>query len=162
MGLKLRQAKLLNGMLFSSEGWQGLGKDDLKCLGKVDEALLRALLLCHPKTPLEFLYLETGSVKISDIVSSRRLNYLQTLLARDEEELTNRVLRGQEIQPTPGDYILLVKDDCAKIEMDYDEHFILSSGSEYFFFFLILISSMEQFITESNLRYYTDTHVPCT
>ena len=131
MGLKLRQAKLLNGMLFSSEGWQGLGKDDLKCLEKVDEALLRALLQCHPKTPLEFLYLETGSVKISDIVSSRRLNYLQTLLARDEEELTNRVIRGQEIQPTPGDYILLVKDDCAKIEMDYDEHFILSSGSEY-------------------------------
>ena len=31
-----------------------------------------------------------------------------------------------------------------------------------FFLFFILISSMEQFITGSNLGYFTDTHVPCT
>ena len=42
MGLKLRQAKLINGMLYSSEGWHGLHSDDVKKLEKVDESLLRA------------------------------------------------------------------------------------------------------------------------
>ena len=131
MGLKLRQAKLINGMLYSSEGWHGVKSDDVKILEKVDEALLRALLQCHPKVPLEFLYLETGSLKISQILSSRRLMYLQTLLKRDDEELTKRILREQQSNPTPGDFVLLIKDDCDRIGMLYDENFILSRGSGY-------------------------------
>ena len=51
--------KLMNGILFSCEGWQGLGKDDLRVLEKVDESLHRALLQSQPKIPLEFVYLET-------------------------------------------------------------------------------------------------------
>ena len=131
MGLKLRQAKLINGILFSSEGWQGLGKDDLKVLEKVDESLLRALLQSHPKTPLEFLYLETGAVKISHIVSCRRLIYLQTLLLREDEELTKRILREQERNPSPGDYSVLVKNDCDKLGMVYDENFVITKRDEY-------------------------------
>ena len=131
MGLKLRQAKLINGMLYSSEGWHGLNSDDVKILERVDESLLRALLQCHPKVPLEFLYLETGSIKISQIISSRRLIYLQTLLKRDDEELTKRILREQQKNPCPGDFALLIKDDCKKIDKLYDENFILASGSGY-------------------------------
>ena len=111
MWLKLRQAKVINGIFFSSEGWQGLGKDDLKVLEKVDESLLRALLQSHPMTPREFLYLETGAVKISHIFSCRRLIYLQKLLLREDEELTKRILREQERNPSPGDYSLLLKND---------------------------------------------------
>ena len=43
MGLQLRQAMLINGLLFNSEGWQGLFNDEIKALEKVDEHLLRAL-----------------------------------------------------------------------------------------------------------------------
>ena len=103
MGLKLRQAKLINGILFSSEGWQGLGKDDLKVLEKVDESLLRALLQSHPKTPLEFLHLETGAVKISHIVSCRRLIYLQTLLLLEKmKNLPNEYYVSKKKTPAQG------------------------------------------------------------
>ena len=71
IGLKLRQAMFLNGVLFNSEAWHAVTNDDLKPLEKVDESLLRALLQNHPKAPLEFLYLKTGSIKISNIISSR-------------------------------------------------------------------------------------------
>ena len=131
MGLKLRQAKLINGILFSSEEWHGLCDDDKKMLEKVDEFLLRALLQAHPKIPLEFLYLETGAVRIKHIISSRRLMYLQTLLKRDDEELTKRILREQENNPCAGDYSMLVKDDFAKLEMVYDENYIISSGTRF-------------------------------
>ena len=40
-GLSLRQAMLLNGILFNSEAWQGPETKDILVLEKVDEALLR-------------------------------------------------------------------------------------------------------------------------
>ena len=61
MGLKLRQAMLVNGILFNSEGWHGVTEEDIRTLEKVDEALLRFMLQCHAKAPLVFLYLEKES-----------------------------------------------------------------------------------------------------
>ena len=82
IGLKLRQAKFINGILFNSEGWHGITDDDVRVLEKVDEALIRALIKGHAKVPIEFLYMETGCVPIRHILSSRRMLSLQTLLLR--------------------------------------------------------------------------------
>ena len=54
--------------------------------------------------------------------------YLQTLLLRDDEEVTKRVLREQQHHPSPGDFSLLIKDDCRKMDMMYDENNIISAG----------------------------------
>ena len=70
-------------------------------LEEVDEFILRALL-----------YLEA---RIKHLISSMRLMYLQTLLKRDDEELTKRILQKQENNPCAGDYSILVKDDFAKL-----------------------------------------------
>ena len=59
-GLQLRQAMLINGMLFNSEAWHSVTKDDINSLEKVDEALLRGILKAHSKIPIEALYLESG------------------------------------------------------------------------------------------------------
>ena len=55
---------LINGLLYNSEAWHSVSKDDIKQLEKIDEVLLRSLLGSHQKTPLEFFYLETGSLPI--------------------------------------------------------------------------------------------------
>ena len=127
IGLKLRQAMFLNGVLYNSEAWHAVTNDDLKPLEKVDESLLRALLQNHPKAPLEFLYMETGSMKISNIISSRRMMYLKTILGRDDEELTKRIFREQQRNPTPGDFAELVKADFTKNNIEYKEDFITAA-----------------------------------
>ena len=132
MGLKLRQAMLINGMLFNTEAWHAVTKEDTEALEKVDESLLRSLLRNHPKCPLEFLYLETGSISIGHTVSSRRIMYLRTILKRDDEELTKRVFREQERNTTPGDFVELVKADLAKYNIDYNEEFIKASKEDDF------------------------------
>ena len=63
-GLLLRQAMLVIGTLYNSEAWHNISTKDMIVMEKVDEALLRGLLLAHSKTPLEALYLETNSVPI--------------------------------------------------------------------------------------------------
>ena len=102
MGLKLRQAMLINGILFNSEVWHGVTAEHVKALEKVDEHLLRSLLHFHSKTPLEFLFLETGSVPIRYTISSRRMIYLQTILRRDDEEITKRIFIEQKKNHCPG------------------------------------------------------------
>ena len=43
IGLKLRQAMLINGLLFISEAWHDVNEAEMKSLESVDEHLLRSL-----------------------------------------------------------------------------------------------------------------------
>ena len=113
--LSLRQAMLLNGILYNSEAWQGVETKDIILLEKVDEALLRGILGAHPKIPLEALYLETKSLPIRFIVASRRILYLHTILQKNENEMLLRIYKAQKIKPSPGDFVNLVKNDLEKI-----------------------------------------------
>ena len=85
IGLQLRQAMLLNGILYNGEAWHDISDDDNKVLEIIDEHLLRSLVRAQSKTPLEFLYMETGSTPIRHIVSCKRLQYLQKILKRPEK-----------------------------------------------------------------------------
>ena len=90
---------LVNGLLFNIETWHSVNLKDIESLEKINEALLRFLLNSHAKVPLETLCLESGAIPMRFIVSSRRLNFLQTILKREEEELTRRVFMAQMEDP---------------------------------------------------------------
>jgi hypothetical protein len=47
-----------------NEARHSLTLKDITDLDKIDEALLRYLLGCHSKTPVEFIFLESGSIPI--------------------------------------------------------------------------------------------------
>ena len=115
IGLQLRQAMLINGLLYNSEAWHSVSNEDITAIEKIDEALFRFLLSSHAKAPLEALYLESGAIPIRFIVKSRRLNFLQTLLKREEDELTRRILMAQVRYPSEGDFIELVRKDCEEM-----------------------------------------------
>ena len=68
IGLQLREAMLINGLLYNSEAWHSVTDQDISGLEKIDEALLRFLVGSHAKTPLEILYLESGAIPIRFIV----------------------------------------------------------------------------------------------
>ena len=132
MGLKLRQAMLVNGSLYNSEAWHSVSLEDIRGLEKVDEALLRYLLDCHAKVPLEFLYLESGAIPVRFILSARRINYLKTILNRDPEELIRRIYEAQLINPCDGDFAALVQKDFEMIKVPLDPISIQNTGREIF------------------------------
>ena len=76
--LELLGQATINAILFNSEAWHNVEDDDLKVLETIDEHLLRSIVQGRAKTPLEFLYLETGAVRIRHIISGRRIMYLQS------------------------------------------------------------------------------------
>ena len=77
IGLLLRQAMLVNGMLFNSEAWHAITEEELRMMESVDEHLIRSLVKGHSKTSIEFLYLESGALPIRFLISSRRLLFLK-------------------------------------------------------------------------------------
>ena len=132
IGLELRQAMFINSVLYNSETWHGLKPTDITELELIDKQLLRFICKAHAKTPVEFLYLETGALPISFIISSRRLNYLHTILNRNSCELLNRVYCAQRDNPSPGDFVELIKKDFDTIEETFSEPHIKQMSKDQY------------------------------
>jgi hypothetical protein len=111
IGLELRQAWLLNGILFNSEVWHNVADSDIAHFVEIDKYLLIGLVKAHAKTPIEHLYLETASMPIPFIISVRRLIYLQNILQGSDEEIIKKIYKHQKDNPSPGDWCHLVNKD---------------------------------------------------
>ena len=85
-----------------SSTWHSLNESDLKDIKLIDNKLLRYICSAQAKTALEFLFLETGSLSLSHIISSRRMNYLYEIITRAENELIKRVYMAQKESPSKG------------------------------------------------------------
>ena len=90
------------------------------------------MVKAHAKTPLEFLYLETGAIPIRHVIASRRILYLQTLLKREEGELTKEVYLAQKVEPTKGYFYELVKNDFQMIGESFEEDTITATSVSAF------------------------------
>ena len=131
--LRLWEALFINRILFNSEAWQGIAKDDIESLEKVDEALIRGILGAHAKIPKEALFLETGTIPLRYIIKSRRMSYLKTILDRDSDELIREVYDAQKVDPTPGDFADLVAKDAEEIKVDIqDENAIIAMKTKHY------------------------------
>ena len=120
IGLVLRQAWLLNGILFNSEVWHSVAESDIAHFVE-NKYLLRGLVQAHAKVPLEHIYLETAAIPIPYIISARRLIYLQTILQRPDHEITKKIYQHQKTNPSPGDWCHLVNSDFNVIDVNMSE-----------------------------------------
>ena len=121
VGLMLREAMFLNGVLHSSEAWHGITTTQIAQIEIVDHHLMRTILSAQAKTPTEFLYLETGALPVKSVMSSRRLNYLKHVHMQAEHELIKRIFQAQRDDPKKGDWWLMVKADLEKYGIDENE-----------------------------------------
>ena len=121
VALKLREALLVNGILFNSESWHGVTQKHIKSLDTVDVALLRTILKAHSKTPKEFLYVETGALPFRWIVAQRRIMYLKNIMERSDNDMLKRVLIAQKLNPSKGDFVRIVEKNLKELGNTYDD-----------------------------------------
>ena len=132
VGLKLREAMFLNGVLFNSEIWYKVKEDEEQKLSDVDEFLLRSILGVPSKTPKEALFLETGCVPIKFILKQRRLMYLHHILKRPQSELIRKVYEAQKSEPSKGDWYETVTENLIELNVNKSDEQI-SQMSKYKF-----------------------------
>ena len=71
VGLKLREAKIHNGILYNSEAWSNYSDKDMEKLEQVDMAAIRALMDSgHSKCPKAFYFLEFGTLMVRHLVKT--------------------------------------------------------------------------------------------
>ena len=76
----LRNCLLVSSMLFNSEAWYNLTKQEVALLETVDLYFLRSIFTTMKTVPKEMLYLETGCVPFGELIRERRLRFLHYLL----------------------------------------------------------------------------------
>ena len=121
VGLMLRDAMFVNGILCNAEVWHNISRKHIEELEVMDRSLLKYILKAHSKVQNEFIYLETGTLNIEQIISSRRMMYLQTILKRSDEELTKKVYNAQKKNPLEGDWLKLIQNDFQKLGIEINE-----------------------------------------
>ena len=93
--IMMREALLVNGILFNSEIWYNISEKELRELEEVNETFLRRVLKAHSKTAIEALYLELGCIPLRYIIMSRRVNFLFYLMNLNKEELLHKFFQAQ-------------------------------------------------------------------
>ena len=130
IGLKLREAKLHNGILFNSEAWSNVSDSDMERLEQVDTSALKDLVTGHSKCSKAFYYLEFGALMIRHIVMIKRLMYHHHIINRDDGEIIKKVYQKQEESSCKGDWVLLIRKDFEFIGENMNQRFILNTSKE--------------------------------
>ena len=112
IGLKLRETKLCNGMLYSTEAWTNISDKEIERMEQVDLAALRTIIGGgHSRCPKPFYYLEYGLIMFRHIIMIKRINYHYHIITREDKELIKRVYMKQKESPIKGDWIHAVRKD---------------------------------------------------
>ena len=98
----------------------------------LDNFLIRQIIGANSKVPVELLFLETSSTPIDFVLTSRRLNYLHTLLNRSDNELTKKIYKAQQKLPIKGDWAQKVWADMEKVQLGIEENDIIKMKKSSF------------------------------
>ena len=118
IALMLRESIFLNSILNNSEVWYGLLDRQINQLEMVDRLLVRKFLDAPVSTPVEGVYLELGILSIGTIIRARRINFLRSLLAANENDMTYKVFITQWNNPVKQDWVLQVKQDLKAFNIE--------------------------------------------
>ena len=132
MGLLLREAWFVNAMFVNMEAWHNVLKKDTLQFTKLDHYLMRKIINCHSKVPIEIMYLETNTLPIEFILASRRINYLHNILSKKNDELIKRIYQAQKKDPCKGDWCELVQSDMDIVEINMDDNTIRNMSKKIF------------------------------
>ena len=132
IALALREAFLINGILFNSEIWYGLNKTQIEKLMEVDILFLRKLFRVSASCPREALFLESGCLPFDIIIKERRLKYLHNILTREPTDMLYSFFQAQWWNPVRNDWTIQIKEDLEMFEMSANLESIASHKKEKF------------------------------
>ena len=93
VGLKLRESKLCNGMLYSTEAWTNISDKKIERMEQVDMAALRTIIGGgHSKCPKSFYYLEYGLIMHRHIIMIKRINSYYHIITREDHDLKKKCI----------------------------------------------------------------------
>ena len=97
---------------------------------KIDKYLLREILGAHAKAPIEQLHLETGTLSIPQIIATRKMIYLQTILKRPKGVIIRNIYEAMKEESHQGHWCQLIVNDFEKINLHISDNLIVIMNEE--------------------------------
>ena len=129
IGLALKDAWFVNGILFNSEVWSSYAGKHIDDLEIIDHMILRAIIGVQAKVPVETFYQETSTLSIRYVISSRRMIYLKTILDKNNDEVVKQVYKAMKEKPMKSDWYHLLLSEFKKINILIDENVIETTNA---------------------------------
>ena len=104
----LRSSLMVSSILFNSEAWYNVPKEELDLIESVDLIFLRTILKCPKSTLKEMLYLELGCLPYRNIIRQKRLSFLYYILKQNPESMIFRFFEAQINNITTNDQVTTV------------------------------------------------------
>ena len=99
IGMALRDAWFINGVLYKSEVWGSYAEKHINCLEVINHMLLKTVLGAQAKVTVMTLYQEPGAMSVKHVIAVRRMLYLKTILDREDHEITKKVYYAMKKNP---------------------------------------------------------------
>ena len=132
IAISLREAKLINGILTSSEIWYGMLKSEEEELEEIDKLLLRRILGAPDSACVESLFLELGVIPLHIILKARRVNFLHYLASLNPSEMLYKAFLAQWKYPAKDDWTLRAKQNMEELEINLTLEEMRSKSAESF------------------------------
>ena len=94
--------------------------------------MLRSIFEVPRSAPIVSLYLESGCVRIRNILKARRINFLHHLAKLDKQEMLYKFFKAQWDHPCPQDWTIQVKKDMKEIGLPTSLEFVESKSKHVF------------------------------
>ena len=169
----LHQAIFLNGTLVNMETWPNFKCDRLAMFERGELGFFRKILSAHSKTPIECFYLELGVIPFRFHLMARRIMYFQTIMAREDDEITKKIVIYQKEAQIKGDFYMQVSSDLKDLGISETEITTKSSIAlkeeldkkikNYAFIYLLKLATSHSKVNESlyndidGMSYFNDS-----
>ena len=149
IAMTLRETMFLNGILTNAEIWYNLKKSELEEFEELDRCLLRKVFGTQISCPKEALQLESGTISISTLIKSRRINYLHYLVKENMKSMLSQFFHVQLNCEVKNDWTTQVKLDMEDFGIPFDLDYI-KSKSENTFKKLVKVKAQEYELNKCN------------
>ena len=128
----LRDSVLVSKLVFNSEIWYNLTKDNIRKLEEIDEIFWRKAYEVCRSVAKESLYIISGKMPLMYIILKRRLLYWWHLCHVKEDELIRKVYSVQCATVQKSDWVYTLKQDCESLNIQIsDEQVACMSKSKF-------------------------------
>ena len=117
VALIMRDTMLISKMIYSSEIWYNITKQQYRKLEEIDEMFMRKLLDVPSSAPRISLYIECGKTNIQLIIMMRRMLYYWHIVNMNSNELVFRFYTAQTLRSVKHDWVLQIAKDKADLGM---------------------------------------------
>ena len=116
---------MLSGILFGSEAWYGVTKQQIQLLETADLHYFKKLFGAHCHTAKEAFYLETGKLPIKFLIMKRRLMYWRHIINSNSDGLLLKFYKIQKACPVRNDWVSQIEMDKTEINLQLTDEEVI-------------------------------------